>query len=989
MLKKTLRTLLLTTLVAGATHVADAQCYLAECNPVSGSTVTELSSVKMTWLTSSGGYPEYGQNFNSNNDERRIDLYKDGEKVGTAHFQSDYSTWSDPFMRFTGYVIVMEVIDSWGDHVSGSYTDPGTYSLTIPANAFSEKENEDVNGNEPTTLSWTIGGGANPTGGACYLADSDPKNNATVDLLDKVRFNFLTPSGSRAYASTNFWTWSNRQIEVKDASGTTVKTLPLQETSGDTEYNFVLYFENFAKPGKYTFTIPAGLVSSVDGGEADLNEAVTLSYTIKAQSGGEGNLTYDFEFDMESVTPKQGDIRWDAFQTLETINISSIPVSLRLNPAVYPYVITPEGDEIEASLVTTGANVGVGNQLIFGFDGADMWKSGDYTIVIPRNCVGTPEWAASGYSDGSCNEELKLRYTYTGNPLYDNNDDDDDDDTPFEVIYARLKTGGTTYDLTTSQDRENPALRLPTLHPSSIYTFKTNKNDKCRDAYFTVTDLTIDEVIWLAGSYPQQVTSETDIQMINGKNSDDAFEMKSNPNIPFDLIEGHIYEVKMEVYKQYDGVPEALKPSMKRGEANYYIAGTTPGYQYGDAQIVSITPNPSNGEITSTDNARFTIVFDKPVEMNSTYTKVQGSTSWLDYEVCETNDGGYTWEFKIPASAVAAAPGELNCRFAPRQEGQAVWYEEGSFGIKSLYSSGQKNDTYQTITFNCFLGGASISVDPEDGATVTSLSTFKFTAPSASHKNIGFQGVANSGARLYGILYNAKGEEAARLLTEPDDYENQPSGEYNISVTMHLDKTVNINGEYTLEIPGAFFMTGTESTAKGNAPVTFHYTIAGGVDPVVKETCTFTYIIDGHSAVSHEVKKGSKVTVKINPTENFMIDELTLNGETQAINGNRYMTPELNDDEAVLNLTHKYVGDAYFDFSTGVETITGCDYSVVNVEDGIKITGLSGGEDVYVFNAAGMEIANKTNGSHNTVTISLEPGIYIIVVDGTALKVKH
>lgn len=975
MFKQTLRTLLLTGLLAGTTYVADAQCALSFSYPETNTNVQALQEIQLRFETPEGKSGDGGSFWIFSN--RTLSIKDEsGAEVTTVFFNQEAGG------SYPNYIY------TYRGNLDKAITASGLYSLTIPA-GWVTSDGDSKDPNEETTITWAVGDAQLPNVSlGCYLANSDPKNNSTVTELDVVKFNFLTPDGNQAYASNQYWDYSARQIEVKDATSAVVKTLPLMQLSGDSDYNFALYFDHFAKPGKYTLTIPAGLMTSVDEQDVDLNNAVTLTYTIAAQSGGDGELTYDFEFDMDTVYPPVGNISWASFQTFETLNISSINASLRLNPASYPYIITPDGDEIEASRVTTAANLGIGNQLIFGFDGSDMWKSGEYTVVIPRNTVGTPEWAESGYSDGSCNEELILNYNYTGNPLYDD-DDDDDDGVPFEVEYARLKTSGTTYDLTTSPDKENPTLKLPSIAASSVFTFKTNKNDKCLDAYFTVTDLTTGDVPWLAGTYRQQVTSETDIITINGKNSDNAFEMQTTPRWAVELVEGHTYEIKMEVYKQYDGVPEAQKQSFKRGEANYYIAGTTPGYQYGDAVIESITPNPTTGEITSTDNARFTIKFDKPVEMETTYTKVQGSAgSWIEYEVCESNDGGYTWEFKIPASAVAAAEGELNCRFAPRQDGQALHFEEGSFGIKSLYTSGEKDKTYQTITFNCFLGGASISVDPADGSEVESISKFKFTAPSASHKNIGFQGMSGNGTRLNGILYNSNGEEVARLLTEPADYVNEESGEYNIGVTMYLNNVITTPGRYTLEIPGAFFMTGTESSAKANSPVTFTYTIAGEVEPV-KDTCTFTYSIDGHSAVSHEVAKGTRVTVKIAPAENFMIDELSLNGQPQAINGNRYITPELNDDEATLSLTHKYVGDAYFDFSTGVETITGCNYTVVNVEDGIRISGLNGGEDIYVFNAAGMEIANKTNGSYDTVTINLEPGIYIIVVDQTALKVKH
>lgn len=130
---------------------------LGSCNPANGTTVTELSIVTMDWKTSAGNVPDnYGPSFDDLN-SRILPLLKNGTAIGTATVKRSYP---NGYANDCIYILEMQNKDEWGEPAATTYTEAGTYSVTIPANFFSESQNQNLNGNVETTLSWTIEGGS-------------------------------------------------------------------------------------------------------------------------------------------------------------------------------------------------------------------------------------------------------------------------------------------------------------------------------------------------------------------------------------------------------------------------------------------------------------------------------------------------------------------------------------------------------------------------------------------------------------------------------------------------------------------------------------------------------------------------------------------------------------------------------------------------------------------------------------------------------------
>lgn len=1083
---------------------ASAQfAYLDSADPANGSKVERLDKITMNWMRADGEVTAEGSElfWNQYSYQSAIPVYDasgtEVRKLKLIQTQDWAAGWPPPNV-YTAFVMQ-------GDN-EVPITADGTYTFTIPAGLFADDEGGG-NPNLATKFTYYIGeGGGNvdPTPDpdpepvdktVCYLNEADPDPSTTLSVLDKVVTYWYQPNGDDADFSENVWNNAElKKLPVTDASGNVVATAIVGDEVDWS--NFRVHYNVFIEPnitstGTYSFTFPAGMFVDFAGEENYPSKATTLTYKVQGEAHGEepGDSTPDFNY--TGVYPTEGLVKFEN-GGLATFNLD-FEAAVYVNNAKKPYIELPDGSTNEASLVTTGAAFGLGQQAIFGFNGTEQYKSGNYTVVVPEGTFGNAAWNSSNHANGKHNPEIRLSYTYEQDPNLVN---DDDDGTPFEVLGATLTYGGKEIDLT------QEGLELDMIHGGSVLRFNTNKNEICKDAYFTITDLNADSederVLWLAGTYRQAQTSVEDIHTINGKNANGWFEMAIVDYYNMKLVKGHEYEVKMEVFLQYDGVPEAQKIANKKGEANFIIKGTMEGYTYADVEIVEITPNPDSAEILDPENAVFSVKFNKPVEMAESYNKCQSAQAWVAYDSVTTDDEGYTWTFKIPASVVNSAEGQVNCRFAPRYEGKSLRVEEGGFGFKALYTSGNEEFAYQVMSYACYLGGTPIAVSPAADTTVESLYTFKFTAPTATGKNIGFQGVSATGALLNGILYNEANEEVARL--DRNDITGQPSGEYNLSETMHLDKEITTPGTYTLYIPGALFMTGTESNSKANCPMQFVYIIEGAPAPEdfratacsvadnhkhshlnvvfvdfdgavvaasddacfeleydgnvvatapltvvnngetsrvyghfdnvemseagtytlvlpygsvraegrvsvnsavtanfngVKETAPeyvmVTLAIDGYATMAHRAPKGEIYMVTLLDSDDWTLKSLTLNGDdvTEDVAGNIYLvSQDVMQEGAELVANYEYAREVDFSFTSGVTQIAGCKYSVGSEAGCIVIGGLEVGDTVKVYSVNGMAIANAT-ATNDVASISVVPGVYIVMINDTVLKIEH
>lgn len=170
------------------------------------------------------------------------------------------------------------------------------------------------------------------------------------------------------------------------------------------------------------------------------------------------------------------------------------------------------------------------------------------------------------------------------------------------------------------------------------------------------------------------------------------------------------------------------------------------------------------------------------------------------------------------------------------------------------------------------------------------------------------------------------------------------------------------------------------------------------IETVIKEIyiepehVNVTLSVGGHATVRHLVAKAMDAAIAVTPSDNWILDSLTLNGEdvTDAVADGVYTIPAASlEDDAELNAVFAYAGEVIFDFTTGVETMDGCDFRVYSDAEDLVIENVPTNARVAVYSTAGQLIASAEAGDNDIVRISLLPGIYVVTVDNVALKIKH
>lgn len=153
--------------------------------------------------------------------------------------------------------------------------------------------------------------------------------------------------------------------------------------------------------------------------------------------------------------------------------------------------------------------------------------------------------------------------------------------------------------------------------------------------------------------------------------------------------------------------------------------------------------------------------------------------------------------------------------------------------------------------------------------------------------------------------------------------------------------------------------------------------------------------VGDHVAVAHKVAKEQDATVNVAPTENWILSKLTLNDadvtEDVAADGNYTIPAASLKEDANLKAEFAYNGTPMFDFTTSVDGIVdGCDYKVYSDNNDLVIENVPANAKVAVYSVAGLKIAEESNlGDTDIIRISLNPGVYVVIINNDALKVKH
>lgn len=704
-------------------------------------------------------------------------------------------------------------------------TKPGMYVLTIPEGVLYNDETYEASSatNEQTTITYLIeeSQGDDPGVHTTFtLKEATPENGATVTKLSVIKLKWSGPIDSGVGAIVSV-TKDNEEVATALIDG------DADDYYAADKVQLTINPEITAE-GTYTIVLPAGILSNLDNNSD--NEETVLTYTI-GEGGGDvpdiddSNVTYNFN--PTDVLPEDGAVIDDNDGTGMS-NLSYINIMFTDLPYVkegYEFVFTNEnGEKFYSSKPSpTGAEDETVNYLINGqfgnmiMLGLDKIPSGKYTLTVPKGVIGNEAWANSGYTSGSSNEEFSYSWDYTAKKVVEIPEEIQKSPLELEVLTLTLPNGE-VIDLL-----EDP--NLEGIPAGSTFNILTNKNEYAQSLRLEIKDNHNGQILWNIWTLPSK---EAAIPSIGIKGEDGLFHFEKAGEEIF--YTGNTYTLLIEAYENFE-VPESEKIFLQ--DTEIVINGLTQGVEYSDIIIEEVTPKPGT-VFTSYEERSFTVVYSGPVtivtegNVKSGYNVAYMGTQ--PFEKMTSNEEKTEWTFTIPASELdECLGGGIVCNVvANDMEGRRVYPKYYEYNIENF------EDGFQQYVYNSYLGCPEVTVVPGAGV-VKELNTFEFTCPEADKESIGFQGIDTDGNATNIVVLDSEGKEVAvmdrndiiqldangQIVTiDSEDFENSV-----VKLVMHLDKAVTSAGEYTLQIPAAYFMTGTEFMAYGNCPMELTYTV--------------------------------------------------------------------------------------------------------------------------------------------------------------------
>ena len=618
-----------------------------------------------------------------------------------------------------------------------------------------------------------------------------PASGSTVDMLSKIGIKTLD-TGFDGVALAESMDGSG--ITVTDAStGASVSTVQLKDDS-NFDYN-TIWIEldtPISTNGEYMVHIPAGTILTFE--EEVWNDAdINLTYTVVAST----DVTYDVV--PERVYPADG----------STMNIKEGINNITLTFA------GEYGMVAGAKAVFACPEIGYSHELdIRDFTALQMGtfiigtsdpsvaptKNGEYTVTIPKGSFGSASFISSNGERGYANDELVYHYTITG---------EDTGSTSDEVTINSVVYQPATGDAVTLTE----GVQLPSWMSDSRIEFNTSNNSAVKYIRCEVVD-------------KNPLNPDEAMRVFENRHRDQLPEDRppfwTDDDVPYLTVgremvfqEGHTYEISAVLY-------DLENPPYARNEIATYtttIQGTTPGYQYAEAKLVSVTPDPETYMINNLNDAHFTMTFDGWVKVDVTRGGIPGvfGLTPISEDDITYSDDHKEITFTFPASEVNSATGSLSVSlYVVDQDGRAVFT-----------GSDTKEDSYFSYTYACYLGSPDLTVEPGDGVVVE-IKDILISCPVGPAD--GMINPSYSTSEKIRLTDKSGDVVFAEFTADPvvtQWGEHPQHGEFPQQWKFSLDEAITEPGVYVLNIPAGYFALGSEYTGATSKAQFVTYTIEG------------------------------------------------------------------------------------------------------------------------------------------------------------------
>ncbi len=424
------------------------------------------------------------------------------------------------------------------------------------------------------------------------------------------------------------------------------------------------------------------------------------------------------------------------------------------------------------------------------FNESDFSDNGEWVLTIPSGCL---------LADGEYNETIEFHYN-----LNDPNVGLGD--------YPQIE-------LISSDPANGSSLAFWGQSLGKVY-FQTSDDDAVNYIEWFLYDVTNGDAEGVKEYMRQGNENRIDLNRTFGDDSDQwvdgLFISVGGPDEK--LLLNHTYRLEL----RFCGIGYDLETNQyptpnqveKSTELVTYIEfhGLVPGTEYSPWEVENISPDPEVYEFDNINMRTFTIYYTgyvKPTMFIYSLGVVGTEDAGTFTPATDANVDGYAeaWDFTFDENILKGITGGITITIQAQDEDGL--YVKGNGG----YST---DDFDYTITWTCNLGADKIvSVSPENGETVESLSSITIMAEGNKELNLSY----NTSERPMIVSMGRAGFAPIDL----DEPEFSADGK---SATWTFDP-ITTSGTYSLIIPKQYFSIGTEFSSSVNNQTVFTYIVEG------------------------------------------------------------------------------------------------------------------------------------------------------------------
>lgn len=330
-------------------------------------------------------------------------------------------------------------------------------------------------------------------------------------------------------------------------------------------------------------------------------------------------------------------------------------------------------------------------------------------------------------------------------------------------------------------------------------TLTTSKDDEIGFMIFDIKDITTDEIVKSTSIFQKEE---------NGWSNYFYYDCV--------LMEGHQYELTVTAYKEENDYNYGADPL---GVGKVTWNGLTKPYEYSDATLVSITPEPTPEDDTNLETPVKIETADEDYSIDLTFSKavdvnafiIQGFGMTADLKSVTSNEDKTVWTLVIGKEYLASAPETIQLSVSAKDEQGRT--------VKATH--GEDDGSYWILYYSCTVQVPDVTISTVETAGVVTGLKFdctKFLSQSyLGSKEIKIYDLANRT-----VVYSIEsGAQFTPVI--PEEEQDNPFYQPN-SLIYYFDKPL-ADGAYNVILPRGYFILGEQFDSFNNKEEVYNFTV--------------------------------------------------------------------------------------------------------------------------------------------------------------------